>query len=116
LSFFATVNKLRIFTSGKGVGVAENPRSGVGARGSSVKKGFSWGKRTLFFGTHVLPLLNFLTVEHIPRTPSRKRPNEVPALTGFWNSLMSQSSYSGLKSKHQILKPVQVLQIFTGKP
>jgi beta-galactosidase len=46
----------------KRVGVAENPRSGVGARGSSVKKGFSWGKRTLFFGTHVLPLFNLLTV------------------------------------------------------
>jgi hypothetical protein len=45
----------------KRVGVAENPRSGVEARGSSVKKGFLW-KRTLFFGTQVLPLLNFLTV------------------------------------------------------
>jgi hypothetical protein len=46
----------------KRVGVAENPRSGVGARGSSVKKGFSWGKRTLFFGTYVIPLINLLTV------------------------------------------------------
>jgi hypothetical protein len=68
-----TVNKLRISTPGKGVGVAENPRSGVGARGSSVKKGFSLGKRTLFLGTHVLPLLNLLTVGNGPRlyTPIR---------------------------------------------
>jgi hypothetical protein len=50
----------------KRVGVAENPRSGVGARGSSVKKGFPWGERTLFFGTHVLPLLNLLMVGRIP--------------------------------------------------
>jgi hypothetical protein len=48
------------------VGVAENPRSGVGARGSSVKKGFLWGKRTLFFGIHVLPLLNLLIVVILP--------------------------------------------------
>jgi hypothetical protein len=51
----------------KRVGVAENPRSGVGARGSSVKKGFSLGKRTLFFGTHVLSLFNLLTVPRLPR-------------------------------------------------
>jgi hypothetical protein len=56
-----TVNKLRMDPGKKRVGAAENPRSGVGARGSSVKKNFSWGKRTLFFGTPVLPLLNLLT-------------------------------------------------------
>jgi hypothetical protein len=78
-----TVNKLRLSTPGKGVGVAENPRSGVGARGSSVKKGFLWGKRTLFFGTHVLPLFNLLTVEHIPRTPSRKRLKAPPPKGGL---------------------------------
>jgi hypothetical protein len=56
----------------KRVGVAENPRSGVGARGSSVKKGFPWGERLLFFGTHVFPLLNLLTVGEHPHSASSK--------------------------------------------
>jgi hypothetical protein len=46
--------------SKKGVGVAENPRSGVGARGSSVKKGRMYGKICCGFLSIVLPLLNLL--------------------------------------------------------
>jgi hypothetical protein len=57
-----TVNKLRIYSSKKGVGVAENPRSGVGARGSSVKKGRMYGKICYILPSIVLPLLNLLTV------------------------------------------------------
>jgi hypothetical protein len=46
--------------SKKGVGVAENPRSGVGARGSSVKKGRMYGKICYTLPSIALPLLNFL--------------------------------------------------------
>ncbi|MDR2095413.1 MAG: hypothetical protein LBP76_07830, partial [Treponema sp.] len=46
----------------KGVGVAENPRSGVGARGSSVKKGRTYGKICYTLPSMALPLLNFLTL------------------------------------------------------
>jgi hypothetical protein len=45
-----------------GVGVAENPRSGVGARGSSVKKGRINGKSCCALPSIALPLLNLLTV------------------------------------------------------
>jgi hypothetical protein len=38
------------------VGVAKNPRSGVGARGSSVKKCLLWAKN-LYFENNMLPLL-----------------------------------------------------------
>jgi hypothetical protein len=46
----------------KGVGVAENPRSGVGARGSSVKKGRIYGKICYALLLIVLPLLDLLIV------------------------------------------------------
>jgi hypothetical protein len=46
----------------KGVGVAENPRSGVGARGSSVKKGRMYGKICYTLHTIALPLLNFIDI------------------------------------------------------
>jgi hypothetical protein len=44
----------------KRVGVAENPRSGVGARGSSVKKCGTYGKICYTLPSIVLPLLNLL--------------------------------------------------------
>jgi hypothetical protein len=47
-----------------GVGVAENPRSGVGARGSSVKKAEHYGKICYTLPSIALPLLNFLTLLH----------------------------------------------------
>jgi hypothetical protein len=47
----------------KGVGVAENPRSGVGARGSSVKKGRMYGKICYTLPSTALPLLNLLILE-----------------------------------------------------
>jgi hypothetical protein len=43
------------------VGVAENPRSGVGARGSSVKKRGVWGAVGYTLASMALPLLNLLT-------------------------------------------------------
>jgi hypothetical protein len=47
----------------KGVGVAENPRSGVGARGSSVKKSRIYGKICYTLPSIALPLLNLLIVD-----------------------------------------------------
>jgi hypothetical protein len=44
----------------KGVGVAENPRSGVGARGSSVKKRKMYGKICYALPSIALPLLDLL--------------------------------------------------------
>jgi hypothetical protein len=46
----------------KGVGVAENPRSGVGARGSSVKKCGIYGKICYTLLSIALPLLDLLTL------------------------------------------------------
>jgi hypothetical protein len=46
----------------EGVGVTENPRSGVGARGSRVKSGLSWAKLVHPPTSTALPLLNLLTV------------------------------------------------------
>jgi hypothetical protein len=45
------------------VGVAENPRSGVGARGSSGKKGRINDKSCYALPSIALPLLNLLTLE-----------------------------------------------------
>jgi hypothetical protein len=45
----------------KGVGVAENPRSGVEARGSRVKNGLSWAKLAHPMTSTALPLHNLLT-------------------------------------------------------
>jgi hypothetical protein len=50
------------YSSKKGVGVAENPRSWVVARGSSVKKGRMYGKICYTLPSIVLPLLNLFTV------------------------------------------------------
>jgi hypothetical protein len=36
------------------------------SEGEQRQKNFSWGKKILFFGTYVLPLLNLLTVEGFP--------------------------------------------------
>jgi hypothetical protein len=44
---------------GKGVGVAENPRSGVAARGSSVEKMRLKARKLCLWRQAVLPLLNF---------------------------------------------------------
>jgi hypothetical protein len=48
------------YSAKKGVGVAENPRSGVGARGSSVKKSRVYGKICYTLLSIALPLLNLL--------------------------------------------------------
>jgi hypothetical protein len=49
----------------KRVGVAENPRSGVGARGSSVKKRKMYGKICYTLPSIALPLLNLLILVDI---------------------------------------------------
>jgi hypothetical protein len=49
------------YSAKKGVGVAENPRSGVGARGSSVKKRGVYGKICSALPSIALPLLKLLT-------------------------------------------------------
>jgi hypothetical protein len=48
------------------VGVAENPRSGVGARGSGVESGLSWAQSVHPMTSTALPLLNLLTVKNYP--------------------------------------------------
>jgi hypothetical protein len=53
---------LKEYSLKKGVGVAENPRSGVGARGSSVKKCGMYGKICYTLPSMALPLLNLLTL------------------------------------------------------
>jgi hypothetical protein len=67
--FFSSSSLIRSFSvislpegSKKGVGVAENPRSGVGARGSSVKKGRTYGEICYTLPPIALPLLGLLTV------------------------------------------------------
>jgi hypothetical protein len=68
-----TVNKLRKYIPRERSGGSGRPRRAkpeeAGARGSSVKKGRTWGAISLTFGIHVLPLINLVTLitKLIPR-------------------------------------------------
>jgi hypothetical protein len=89
----------------EGVGVAENPRSGVGARGSSVKNGLSWAKPVRPPTSTALPLLNLLTV---PPTAAgdkgRNPPSFPPKITMVNISFTASSLYENIVKSHRLLE------------